>query len=115
MLNQVVLVGRLTQDPEVVKTDNGKSVANICLAVQRNFKNSKGVYETDFINCTLWEAIASNTSEYCRKGDIVGVKGRMQTSSYEDKEGKKEIKLEIVAEKVTFLSGPHKDKDNQER
>ena len=104
MLNQVVLVGRLTKDPEVVKTDSGKKISTVTLAVQRSFKNSNGIYETDFINCILWEAIASNTSEYCHKGDIVGVKGRLQTRTYESEDKTTRYVIEVVAEKVTFLS-----------
>lgn len=95
MLNQVVLVGRLTSDPEIIEVENEKKVAYIILAVPRSFKNENGEYDTDFIPCTLWEGIARNTSEYCKKGDLIGIKGRMQ---------KNEDKLEIVAEKVTFLS-----------
>lgn len=110
MLNQVVLVGRLTKNPEVISTESGKKVSTITLAVQRTFKNSDGLYETDFINCVLWDAIAANTREYCRKGDVVGVKGRLQVRSYEDKENKTHQKIEVVAEKVTFLSNKKEDK-----
>lgn len=109
MLNQVVLVGRLTKDPEVVTTESGKKASTITLAVQRTFKNTEGLYETDFINCVLWDAIAANTQEYCRKGDIVGVKGRLQVRTYEDKENKTHQKIEVVAEKVTFLSNKKDD------
>jgi len=104
MLNQVVLVGRLTSDPELETTESGKKVTYITLAVQRTFKNSDGIYEADFIRCILWNAIASNTTEYCHKGDIVGVKGRIQTGSYDDKDGNKKYTTEVIAEKVTFLS-----------
>lgn len=104
MLNQIVLVGRLTKDPEVKNVDDTKSVSNITLAVPRNFKNADGEYETDFIDITLWNGVANNTAEYCKKGDIVGVKGRMQTSSYEKDDGTKVSKLDVIAEKVTFLS-----------
>ena len=79
-------------------------VATLILAVQRSSKNSEGIYETDFIKCTLWNAIADRTAEYCKKGDIVGIKGRLQVSNYEDKEGKKQYSTEVIAEKVTFLS-----------
>ena len=75
MLNQVVLVGRLTEDPTLINTVNGKKVSSITLAVQRTFKNQDGIYEADFIRCILWNAIAASTTEYCHKGDIVGVKG----------------------------------------
>lgn len=96
MLNQVVMVGRLTSDPEINEVENDRKVATITLAVQRSYKNAEGVYETDFIKCTLWNGIAENTAEYCNKGDIVGVKGRLQCLSGNE--------LQLVAEKVTFLS-----------
>lgn len=104
MLNQVVLVGRLTDDPELVTSESGKKVSSITLAVQRTYKNSDGIYEADFIRCVLWNAIATSTTEYCHKGDIVGVKGYIKTSSYEDKEGIKRYTTDVIAEKVTFLS-----------
>lgn len=95
MLNQVVLVGRLVANPNVKELETGKKVSNITLAVTRGFKNAEGEYDTDFVDVTLWDGIAENTAEYCKKGDIVGVKGRVQ---------KIKSKLVIIAEKVTFLS-----------
>ena len=103
MLNQAVLVGRIVQEPELNKTDKG-NITHITLAVPRSFKNMNGEYDTDFINCTLWQAIAENTVEYCSKGDLVGIKGRIQSSTYEDKDGNKRYAVEIIAEKVTFLA-----------
>lgn len=96
MLNQVVIVGRLVERPIVEENENGKKVCNITLAVPRSFKNDEGIYDTDFIKCILWNGIAENTVEYCEKGDIVGVKGRLQCLSGNE--------LQVVAEKVTFLS-----------
>ena len=104
MLNQVVVVGRIVRDPELNQTENGKKVSNITLAVPRNYKNADGVYETDFIDATLWTNIAENTCEYCKQGDMVGIKGRLQVRQYEDKDGKKKKDLELVAERVTFLA-----------
>lgn len=83
MLNQVVLVGRLVSDPEVKETSSGTSISRITLAVPRSYKNINGEYETDFISCVLWKLMAINTKEYCRKGDIVGVKGRIESNVYE--------------------------------
>lgn len=103
MLNQVILVGRLVRDPEVIETSTKKKMSYITLAVPRSFKNMAGEYETDFIDCTLWEGVAENTAEYCKKGDIVGVKGRLQTRVSE-KEKKKTYHMDLIAEKVTFLS-----------
>ncbi len=110
MLNQVVLVGRLTKDPEVTETENKKKVSSIVLAVQRPFKNVNGLYETDFIRCTMWNIIAENTSEYCHTGDVVGIKGRIQTNSYVDNDGNTKYTLEVIAEKVTFLSSKKESK-----
>ena len=108
MLNQIVIVGRLVQDPEIKELENGKKVTNITLAVPRSYKNSEGIYETDFIPCIVWNRLAENTEEFCKKGDIVGVKGRLQTDTYE-KDGKNITKLNVVAEKVTFLSSKKED------
>lgn len=99
MLNQIVLVGRLTNDVKVEKIENNEKIATITLAVSRSFKNADGVYETDFIDCVLWNGIASNAAEYCKKGDVVGVKGRIQTIKENDK-----YIPQIIAEKITFLS-----------
>lgn len=107
MLNNAVIVGRIVQNPELKETEKGGKLANIVLAVPRSFKNSNGEYETDFINCTLWRGIAESTAEYCKKGDLVGIKGRIQTSNYQDSEGNKKYTTEVVAEKVTFLSKNH--------
>ena len=107
MLNNAVIVGRIVQNPELKETEKGGKLANIVLAVPRSFKNSNGEYETDFINCTLWRGIAESTAEYCKKGDLVGIKGRIQTSNYQDSEGNKKYTSEVVAEKVTFLSKNH--------
>ena len=112
MLNQVVLVGRLTSDPVVEETENGKKVSSITVAVPRSYKNVDGTYDTDFIRCTLWGGIAENTCEYCKKGDIVGVKGRIQTSSYETEDGNKKYAMEVVAEKISFLSSKKVGEEN---
>ena len=97
MLNQIVLVGRMTRDISVNKSSNGSKVATLCLAVPRSFKNSEGVYDTDFIDCVLFDIVAENTAEYCNKGDIVGVKGRIQSRIVEEGE-KKEISKRILVE-----------------
>lgn len=103
MLNQIVLVGRLTRNITVNKSENGVKVATISLAIPRSFKNSEGDYDTDFIDCVAFDNVAENTSEYCGKGDIVGVKGRVQ-SRIKEQDDKKETVLEIICEKITFLS-----------
>lgn len=108
MLNQVVLVGRLVRDPSLHKTETKNTLSYVTLAIPRSFKNSEGEYETDFIDCVLWEAVAKSTVEYCKKGDIIGVKGRLASRTYEKDDEKKYI-TEVVAEKVTFLSNSKKE------
>ena len=98
MLNQTVLVGRLVRDPELYETESGNKVTNITLAVPRSYKNSNGEYDTDFINCVLWKGIAESASEYCHKGDLLGVKGRIQTRVIElDDETHKNITEVILS------------------
>lgn len=110
MLNQVILVGRLVRNPELQLTENGRKRSSITLAVSRGYKNQNGEYDTDFFDCTLWTGIAENTHEYCKSGDVIGVKGRLQTWMLENEDGTKTKKMEIVAEKVTFLSSAKNDK-----
>ena len=102
MLNQAVIVGRLVERPIIEESENGRKVSEITLAVPRSYKNAEGIYETDFIKCTLWNGIAENTVEYCNKGDIIGVKGRLQCLGGNE--------LQVVAEKITFLSN-YKNKE----
>ena len=111
MLNQIVMVGRLVRDVELKEGENGSKFANLSLAIPRSFKNAEGEYDTDFVNCTAFDNIATNTAEYCRKGDIVGVKGRIQSKIIE-KEDKKESVMEIIAEKVTFLSSKPREEED---
>ena len=117
MLNQKILVGRLTRDIEVHKSESGMSVATISLAIHRSFKNSDGEYDTDFIDCVAFDTIAQNTSEYCKKGDIVGIKGRVQSRVVEKEQAKQNV-IDIVAEKTTFLSSrqrPEQEKNDEAR
>lgn len=99
MLNQVVLVGRLTSDPTTYKETEA---TKIILAVPRSYKNAEGEYDTDFIPCILWKSISDNVMKFCHKGDLVGIKGRIQMIN---------DSIEIVAEKVTFLSNSKKEED----
>ena len=114
MLNNVILVGRLTQNPEITEIEEGKKVTTVILAVNRNFKNADGTYDTDFIRCILWNSVASTTTEYCRVGDVIGVKGRLQTSKYEDENKKTHYITDVIAERVTFLSTNKKHEDVNE-
>jgi single-strand DNA-binding protein len=108
MLNQSILVGRIVREPEVRETESGTKVSNITLAVPRSYKNVNGEYDTDFINCVLWKGIAESTAEYCQKGDLIGIKGRLETRTIETEEIPKHNTIELVAEKVTFLSSVNK-------
>ena len=108
MLNQVVLVGRIVVDPEITKTENNKKMTILTVAVPRAYKNMEGAYDTDLIKCVLWAGIAETTCEYCKKGDIVGIKGRIQSRSYETEEEKRYV-VELIAEKVTFLTSKNKE------
>lgn len=103
MLNQVVLVGRIAKEVEVKELEGDKKVSEITLAIPRSFKNEEGAYDTDLVNITLWDSIAENVKEYCRKGDIVGIKGRVQDNNSQ---------LEIVADRVSFLSSK-KEESNE--
>lgn len=107
-MNQVIVVGRACSEIKIEDVGETKK-AYLSLAINRPYKNSEGVYETDFIRCVLWGKVANNANEYVRKGDVVGVKGCLQTRSYEDKEGNKKFVMEVVGEKVTFLSSNKKD------
>lgn len=111
MVNSVILVGRLAQDPELYITENGKKKSVITLAVPRNYKNVDGEYDTDFLDCILWTGIAESTHEYCKTGDVIGVKGRLQTRMVEKEDGTKQKRVEMIADKVTFLASSNKSRE----
>lgn len=113
-MNNVMLVGRLAQDVELKKLDDNKEVANIAIAVNRNFKNMDGIYDVDFIDCILWDGLAHNISEYCKKGDTIGVRGRIQVTNYE-KDGIKHKSVDVVVERITFLSSRSESKNSSEK
>lgn len=104
MLNHVILVGRLVKTPELSLTESGRKISTVTLAVNRDYKNQDGEYDTDFLDCTLWTGIAERTAEYCKTGDVIGVKGKLQTRIIEKEDGSKYKRVDIIAEKVTFLS-----------
>jgi single-strand DNA-binding protein len=103
MMNRVVLVGRLTKDPDLRYTPNGVPVASFTLAVNRAFSNQQGERETDFINCVVWRKPAENVANYLKKGSMAGVDGRIQTRNYEGQDGKRVYVTEVLAESVQFL------------
>ena len=114
MYNLVYLIGRLTSEPELNNLDNGKQVLSINLAVQRGYKNAHGIYETDFIKCVLWDGIAGRTAEYCRKGDLIALRGQIRTSSYQNAQEEKRYVTEILVEKISFLASKSEENDIEE-
>ncbi|RDU37266.1 single-stranded DNA-binding protein [Neobacillus piezotolerans] len=116
MMNRVVLVGRLTKDPELRYTPSGVPMATFTLAVNRTFSNQQGEREADFINCVVWRKPAENVANYLKKGSLAGVDGRIQTRNYEGQDGKRVYVTEVVAESVQFLeprnSGNKNDNNN---
>ncbi len=114
MLNRVVLIGRNVRDLELNYTNNGNAVLNFTLAVERPYTNQDGVKDVDFIDCVAWRKQAENTAQYVNKGDKLAVDGRIEITSYTDKNGNNRKKTEIVAESVTFLEGKKDDNNNQQ-
>lgn len=103
MINRVVLVGRLTKDPEFRTTPSGVDVATFTLAVNRNFKSKNGEQQADFINCVVFRKQAENVNNYLNKGSLAGIDGRLQSRSYENKEGQRVFVTEVVCDSVQFL------------
>lgn len=103
MINNVVLVGRLTKDPDLRYTANGTPVGTFTLAVKRNFTNQSGNREADFINCVIWRKAAETLANYARKGTLIGVTGRIQTRNYENQQGQRVYVTEVVAENFQLL------------
>ncbi|WP_371851210.1 single-stranded DNA-binding protein [Companilactobacillus musae] len=103
MINRAVLVGRLTRDPELRYTANGAAVASFTVAVNRQFTNSQGEREADFINCTIWRKAAENFANLMHKGTLVGIDGRLQTRNYENKQGNRVYVTEVVVDNFSLL------------
>lgn len=103
MINNVVLVGRLTKDPDLRYTGNGTAVATFTLAVNRNFTNQTGDREADFINCVIWRKSAETLANYAHKGTLLGVTGRIQTRNYENQQGQRVYVTEVVADNFQLL------------
>lgn len=103
MINRSVLVGRLTRELDLKYTNNGTAVASFTLAVNRQFTNSDGERETDFINCVIWRKGAENLANFTHKGSLIGVDGRIQTRSYENQKGNKVYVTEVVIENFSLL------------
>jgi len=103
MNNTMFAVGRLTEDPKIEKTPNGRVVSNITIAVPRTYKNENGEYDTDFLDCVFWGEIANNATKYCKKGDLVGIRGRLENNTFEV-DGQNHKVSKIIADKISFLS-----------
>lgn len=103
-MNKVILIGRLTRDPELRTTPNNLSVATFSLAVSRPFSpQNGGTPEADFINCVIWRRQAENLAKYCRKGSQVAVEGRIQSRNYTAQDGSKRYVTEVMCDNITFL------------
>lgn len=113
MLNRTVLVGRLTRDPDLRYTPNGKAVANFNIAVNRPFKDQNGENQADFINGVAWNKQAESLANYMKKGSQIGVDGRLQSRTYEGQDGKTVFVTEVVADSIQFLET--KNQTNQQQ
>ena len=102
-MNNVILIGRIVRTPELRETENKNKVTNMTLAITRQFKNSNGEYESDFIDCTLWQGLAETATQYCKQGDLVAVKGRLQSSTVEKENVPKMTIIQLIVEKLLFL------------
>ena len=103
MINNVVVVGRLTRAVDLRYTSNGTAYASFTLAVDRDFKNQNGERETDFINCAMWRKPAENLANYTKKGSLIGIEGRIQTRNYDNQQGQRVYVTEVLAERFHFL------------
>ena len=103
MINNVVLIGRLTRDVELHRTSQDQVVGQFTLAVNRNYKNQDGGYDADFINCVIWRKLAENFANWTKKGNLVGLTGRVQTRNYENQQGQRVYVTEVVAESFQLL------------
>ena len=103
MINRIVLVGRLARNPEIRYTQNGAAVTNFTLAVNRSFTNAQGEREADFIGCVIWRKAAENFANFTKKGSLVGIDGRIQTSSYDNQQGQRVYRTDVVVENFSLL------------
>ncbi len=114
-MNKILLIGRLTKDPELRYVPSGEPVANFSLAVDRPFKNSQGERETDFVDIVAWRKSAELASQYLTKGRLVAIEGRLQIRSYETQDGQKRKAAEVVADRIEFLGkAPEKTEESSE-
>lgn len=112
-MNKVCLTGRITKDIELKYNQNNVAITSLTLAVTRKFKNQNGEYESDFINCIAYKSTAELLNKYVKKGDLLGIEGRIQTRNYEDKDGKRVYVTEVIVDIMDFLQAK-KDESKQE-
>jgi len=113
MINRIVLVGRLTKDPELRYTTSNLPVASFTLAVNRMFANQDGEREADFIQCVVWRKQAENMAKFTHKGSLIGVEGRMQTRSYDANDGTRKYITEVVCDSVQYLDTKNTDQKQE--
>ena len=114
-MNNVSLIGRLTKDPDLRYTSSGMAVATFSLAVQRSFRNKEGNYEADFINCVCWNKSGETLANHVKKGQRIGVTGRIQTRNYENEQGNRVYVTEVVVEGFTFLEKKDENQNSNQR
>ena len=113
MLNRIELIGRLTKDPELRYVANGHAMAQFTVAVNRDFKNAAGEREADFIRCVAWRKLAEQVGQYCSKGRLVAVEGRLQTRNYELPDGSRRTLTEVIGDRVWFLDSRRAEGDGE--
>ena len=114
MLNRIILIGRLTRDPELRYTPQGLPVANFSLAVNRPFTNQAGEHETDFVDCVAWRKLGENVANHLTKGRLAAVEGRLQIRRYEAQDGTGRRVAEVIADSVQFLDRPRNQGESAE-
>ena len=114
MINRVVMVGRMTRDPELRRTGNGAAVTSFTLALNRNYNSADG-QQADYISCVVWNKVAENVDKYCSKGSLVGVEGRLRSRSYDNAQGQRVYVTEVVCDSVQFLETKSKDKYEEQQ
>ena len=112
MINRVVMVGRMTRDPELRRTGSGAAVTSFTLALNRNYNSADG-QQADYISCVVWNKVAENVAQYCAKGSLVGVEGRLRSRSYDNAQGQRVYVTEVVCDSVQFLETRAQRERNQ--
>lgn len=112
MINRVTLIGRLVRDPDLRRTNDGTMVASFTIAVNRNYTAKDGQQQADFINCVVWRKTAETLEKYCRKGNLLGLDGRLQTRTYENAQGQRVFVTEVVCDNIQFLESKSNNNQN---